>query len=393
MSRRDRTRPRRDLSIRDGSHRPRGGPPRQDGWGHDEAPDPATLLYRMTLALLPFRVFLGVTFVYAGVDKLIDPVFLNATGPGSIGSQMEAFIRVSPIAPLIGVFGQTFPVQIGFLIAIAEIAIGLGALTGLLFRLSAAGGLALSVMFWLTASWATKPYYYGPDLPYAFGWLTLALAGTGGRFTVETWLARWFDGGGIDEPVSLERRLALKTGFLGIGALGVAALAGTVGASALGRSKTTPGAGMASPAPMSSAGVKGQAVTPSAAPSAGIDPTQTIAPSPAATPAPAPGPQVARVSQMAAGHAISFNDPITGDPGVLIKLNDGSIVAFDALCTHEGCQVEYDRRSGYLLCPCHGAAFDPMNDAQAIAGPTNVPLAKIPIHIDKASGTITLTAG
>lgn len=389
MSRRDRTRPRRDLSIRDGSRRSRGGPPRQDGWTQDEAPDPGALLYRMTLALLPLRVFLGVTFVYAGIDKLIDPVFLHATGPGSIGSQMEAFVRDSPIAPLIGVFGQTFPVQIGFLIAIAEIAIGLGALTGLLFRVSAAGGLALSVMFWLTASWATKPYYYGPDLPYALGWLTLVLAGTGGRFTVETWLARWFDGGGIDEPVSLERRLALKTGFLGIGALGVAALAGTVGASTLGRSTTTLGVGTASPSPTPAADPTGQAGTSSTAPSARTDPTQAAAPS-----APAPtGPEVARVSQLAAGHAISFDDPITGDPGVLIKLGDGSIVAFDASCTHEGCPVEYDRRSGYLLCPCHGAAFDPMNDAQAIAGPTRTPLAKIPIHIDKATGTITLTTG
>jgi thiosulfate dehydrogenase [quinone] large subunit len=348
----------------------------------------------MTLALLPLRVFLGVTFVYAGVDKLIDPVFLHATGPGSIGSQLDAFVRVSPIAPLIQVFGQTFPVQIGFLIAIAEIAIGLGTLTGILFRLSAAGGLALSVMFWLTASWATKPYYYGPDLPYALGWLTLAIAGTGGRFTVDTWLARAFDGGEYGEPASLERRLALKTGFLGIGALAVAGLAGTVGASVLGRPRTALGAGTASPAPTSAGGVAGQTAPPSpvasAPPSAAADPTQTTAPVPAAT---ASGPQVARVSQLATGHAIAFDDPVTGDPGVLIKLHDGSIVAFDAVCTHAGCTVEYDRRSGYLLCPCHGAAFDPMNDAQAIAGPTNQPLAKIPIHIDTASGKITLTAG
>ena len=97
---------------------------------------------------------------------------------------------------------------------------------------------------------------------------------------------------------------------------------------------------------------------------AGTDPTQAIAPSPVPTPAPAAGPQVASASQLAAGHAISFDDPITGNPGVLIKLRDGSIVA-----------------------------FDPMNGGQAVAGPTNVPLAKVPIHIDKATGTITLTAG
>ena len=129
------------------------------------------------LALLPLRVFLGVTFVYAGIDKLIHPSFLQATGPGSIGAQLDAFVKVSPIGPLVHLFGQPFPVAIGLLIAVAEIAVGLGALSGLLFRLSAAGGFALSILFWLTASWATKPYYYGPDLPYALGWLTLALAG------------------------------------------------------------------------------------------------------------------------------------------------------------------------------------------------------------------------
>ncbi len=55
----------------------------------------------------------------------------SAVGPGSIGEQLAAFAKVSPIAPLVEVFAQPFPVEIGFLIAIAEIAVGLGALTGL----------------------------------------------------------------------------------------------------------------------------------------------------------------------------------------------------------------------------------------------------------------------
>jgi len=71
---------------------------------------------------------------------------------------------------------------------------------------------------------------------------------------------------------------------------------------------------------------------------------------------------------------------------------DGTIVAFDTVCTHEGCTVEYDRGSGFLLCPCHGAVFDPRNDAQAVAGPTNTPLTPVPIHVDTATGRITLVA-
>lgn len=342
----------------------------------------------MVLALLPLRIFLGATFVYAGIDKLVDPNFLQGTGPGSIGAQLDAFVKVSPIGPLVHLFGQPFPVAIGLLIAVAEIAIGLGALSGLLFRLSAAGGFALSILFWLTASWATKPYYYGPDLPYALGWLTLALAGTAGRFTIEAWVPRMFDGAGDEEPFSPERRLALKVGLLGIAALAVAGMAGTVGASVLGRPKSGVGATPTS-------GPNGIAFDPSASsPPTGAgeaSPAATGGPGAAATSGAATGPAVAKVSQLASGRAVAFDDPTTGDPGVVLKLRDGTIVAYDTVCTHAGCTVEYDHGSGYLICPCHGAAFDPAHQAQAIAGPTDQPLATIPIHVDTASGRITLT--
>ena len=364
--------------------RSRGEPPGQDRRGSD-GQDQARLLDRMILALLPLRVFLGVTFVYAGVDKLIDPAFLRTTGAGSIGSQLAEFGKVSPIAPLVEIFGQMFPVEIGLLIAIAEIAIGLGALSGLLFRVSAAGGLALSVLFWLTASWATKPYYYGPDLPYAFGWLSLALAGTGGRFTIETLLARALDGG-ADEPLSEERRMVLKVGFLGVAAVAVASVAGTLGTAIFGHPKTDIAAGAATPGPTGAASSPPLPTTP------GLDPVGSVAVGATPTLATAPGLLVARVSQLGSGRAVTFIDPLTGDPGVLLKLTDGSIVAFDAVCTHAGCTVEYDPSYRLLVCPCHGAAFDPTHDAQVVAGPTNQPLAAIPIHVDPTSGRITLSA-
>ncbi len=388
MSRRNRVRTRRDGSIRD-TRRPRGGPPVPYGW--DEPPDAATLLHRLILALLPLRLFLGITFLYAGIDKLIDPTFLRATGPGSIGAQMTEFVKVSPIAPLVQVFGLSFPVEVGFLIAVAEIAVGLGALTGLLFRLSAAGGLALSVTFWLTASWATRPYYYGPDLPYAFGWLTLTLAGSGDRFTIEGWFRDNAEGTfDDDEPVSPERRAVLRAGFLGLASLAVAAVAGTFGASVLGRARAELASGTSSPAPAGDASGTGSAAPANnpAAASAGSGETAAAG----ASQAPAAGPVVARVSQLTAGRPIAFDDPISGDPGVLVKLADGKIVAFDALCTHAGCTVEWDPTYDLLVCPCHGAAFDPAHGAQAVAGPTNTPLSPIPIHVDTASGRISVNA-
>jgi hypothetical protein len=40
-------------------------------------------------ALLPLRLFLGGTFVYAGLDKLTDPGFLASSGPGSLAEVLE----------------------------------------------------------------------------------------------------------------------------------------------------------------------------------------------------------------------------------------------------------------------------------------------------------------
>src|SRR5947208_535639 len=123
---------------------------------------------RAQQGLLVVRAFFGATFLYAGLDKLIDRAFLDPNSAASIGAQLTAFARASPIALLVRP-AEPFAVPIGILIALTEIAIGIGALTGLAFRVAALAGAALSVLFWLTASWTTVPYYYGPDLPYAVG--------------------------------------------------------------------------------------------------------------------------------------------------------------------------------------------------------------------------------
>ena len=99
---------------------------------------------------MPLRVFLGATFVIAGFDKLLDPRFVDPSSPSSIQAQMEAFTRTSPIGGLVQL-GEPFAVLIGLAIAIAEIAAGLGALTGLAFRFAAALGGELSLLFFLTA--------------------------------------------------------------------------------------------------------------------------------------------------------------------------------------------------------------------------------------------------
>ncbi len=71
-----------------------------------------------------------------------------------------------------------------------------------------------------------------------------------------------------------------------------------------------------------------------------------------------------------------------GDPGVLVRLSQTQSAAYDATCTHASCTVDYDPTTQALICPCHGAAFDPANQAAVLAGPTNLPLTPIPLRIE-----------
>lgn len=127
-------------------------------------------------ALLPLRLFLGVTFVYAGLDKLTDPAFLSASGDGSIGDQMRGVRDTSAIPGLVDL-SLNSPVGFAVALAIGEILVGLGALAGLLTRIAAVGGALIALSLWLTVSWAVTPYYYGNDLIYLMAWTPLILAG------------------------------------------------------------------------------------------------------------------------------------------------------------------------------------------------------------------------
>lgn len=358
-------------------------------------------------ALLPVRLFFGATFLYAGLDKLLDPTFFDPTSPASIHAQMAAFVRTSPIGGLVET-ALPLAAVIGFVIAIAEIGIGIGALTGLAFRVAAAGGAALSLLFFLTASWATHPYYYGPDLPYAAGWIALAIAGHGDLLVA----ARFRSDAPVDEralrrgeaPVSPERRALLQTGVLAAAAVIVASLA--IPFRTFGRvapplpEGSNPPASSATPS-ASPQGSPGAEPSASGGPAASGGPSASGEPGASASPA-ASGPADLAVATTAdvdragaAAFTVPFDAPAplpAGDPGVVVRLTDGTYVAFDATCTHAGCTVEWDAADVVLFCPCHGAAFDPANGAAVIEGPTDQPLAPLPITVDASTGTISLQA-
>ncbi|MFE5791816.1 DoxX family protein [Streptomyces sp. NPDC056503] len=127
-------------------------------------------------ALLPLRIFLGVTFVYAGLDKLTDPAFFADSGAGSIGDTMRG-VRDSSAIPALVDLALHSPTGFGYAIAFGEIAVGLGTLLGLFARVAALGGALISLSLWLTVSWQVEPYYLGNDLAYLMAWLPLLLAG------------------------------------------------------------------------------------------------------------------------------------------------------------------------------------------------------------------------
>ncbi|NBM19399.1 DoxX family protein [Streptomyces sp. GC420] len=138
-------------------------------------------------ALLPLRLFLGITFIYAGLDKITDEAFTKASGPGSIGELMNQ-VRDSAAVPALVDLALKNPEGFGYAMAFGEIAVGVGTLVGLLARLAALGGALISLSLWLTVSWQSDPYYYGNDLAYLMAWLPLVLAGAS-VFSVDAALA------------------------------------------------------------------------------------------------------------------------------------------------------------------------------------------------------------
>src|SRR6266478_9493667 len=127
--------------------------------------------------LLPLRLFLGITFVYAGIQKLTDPQYFNPSAPGYIGKQILGFAVGSPIHDILVHLVVPHAHFFGALVAYGELAIGIGTLLGLLLRPAAFFGMLLSFVFFLSASWRVRPYFYGADIVFVFSWITLLLAG------------------------------------------------------------------------------------------------------------------------------------------------------------------------------------------------------------------------
>lgn len=92
--------------------------------------------------------------------------------------------------------------------------------------------------------------------------------------------------------------------------------------------------------------------------------------------------QIIEDSALAVGKLHNFTSK-SGSPAVLFKSKTG-VYAYSAVCTHEGCTVQYNSASKNLQCACHGAVFDPGKDGTVVTGPTNKPLPKITVAVEGA---------
>jgi nitrite reductase/ring-hydroxylating ferredoxin subunit len=85
--------------------------------------------------------------------------------------------------------------------------------------------------------------------------------------------------------------------------------------------------------------------------------------SPAATTA------IAKLTDIAVGSSISAKSG--GRPLLVARPTETTVVAFSAICTHQGCTVEAAGKT--FACPCHGSKYDAFTGA-VLNGPAPAPL-------------------
>jgi thiosulfate dehydrogenase [quinone] large subunit len=363
-----------------------------------------------------------VTFCFAGLQKLANPNFFNANSPSSIQAQLIASIRISPLHDLLGHLLR-FAVPIGIVIALAEIAVGLGVLLGLWTRIAAAGGLLLAFTLFLTVSYHSSPYYTGADIVFVFAWVPLILAGSGGALSLDARIAarvsREYDLGPptmvpirfarvqqvcghyendaclaqggrpcdvrgcpflsetdnpggranvlLRRPDEIDRRTVVRGGTAVAAAVvvgGFVAATDAIAGRVVGGAKSPPG---------------GESVTLSP-----VRPKAPSASSTTSTSAGAVGPKgspIGPANQVPVEGAANFTDPITGQPGLVLQPTRGQFLAYDAVCPHAGCTVGYSPAAKLIVCPCHGSEFDP-NTGAVVSPPASNGLRPIQVVVN-----------
>ena len=268
------------------------------------------------------RLWLGITWIYAGWDKASDPGFLKVGSSTYIGTQLSGFSTQSPVGFAFNKLIE-HAVLVGGFVMISEFAIGLATLLWVAPRLAAFGGFLMSLGLWLAGSFRVSPYFLASDTAYAVLWLSYLL------LLVQTGKRKVF-------TMSIERRSVLRVGITG--ALAVA-FAGA-------------GKFFAKAAPATSTVAVGK------------------------------GTKIVKLASLKVGSARNFVAS-NGAPSILFRTKTG-VFAYSAICTHQGCTVKYSTSSKTMVCPCHEAEFDPNKSGQVVTGPAVNPLGKVKVAVSGA---------
>jgi rieske iron-sulfur protein len=84
-------------------------------------------------------------------------------------------------------------------------------------------------------------------------------------------------------------------------------------------------------------------------------------------------------------------DPTALTDETRARAADG-VVAYSAICTHQGCPVNmWSKERNAFVCSCHASIYDPRNAAEVIDGPSPRPLAALGLKLEDGVVTVAST--
>lgn len=95
--------------------------------------------------------------------------------------------------------------------------------------------------------------------------------------------------------------------------------------------------------------------------------------------APAASTGIIKLADVPVGGSASAK--VNGKPAMVSQPTAGNVVAFTAICTHQGCTVAPAGKEFH--CPCHGSVYDAFT-GKVLSGPAPAPLAAISVKVDGA---------
>jgi Rieske Fe-S protein len=90
--------------------------------------------------------------------------------------------------------------------------------------------------------------------------------------------------------------------------------------------------------------------------------------------------RIAALAEVPVGGAITFEYPGETDRCILIRPEEGVVLAYSQQCTHLSCAVVPQPEQDRLFCPCHEGVFD-LRSGRPVAGPPNRPLTRVVLDV------------